>query len=166
MSDDAYFEKFEATPLIAFSLYTAIQAQSLQRVGERLLSISKDWDATGASNDHLIYYDYFWLWVLGAYEVLRTMDEKNSMFAENVAIRTRQLKIEIAKLRMPFAKQELRGNGGPIYAENSIAGVKHGLVFKIGDQTIHSDLLVRDVLDHLGSIELCDIKSALPVRRS
>lgn len=165
MADEPHNDPLTKLPLMAFSIYSAGQAQTLERIGNQLLSISKDWKTGEVVFNFTGYCDLFWLWVLGAYEVLRTLDEKPEMFAIDVSSKTHLLKQEVSKLRMPFAKQQLRNRGGPIYAENSAVDIGNGIVFQIGHEHIHSDELIEQVLGHLGSIKISDIKGELPIRR-
>jgi len=61
-----------------------------------------------------------WIWTLGAYELVRTMDESRSCFTSNYHERIHELKLYLAKIRVPFAKQEKRGkrNGKRVHANN------------------------------------------------
>lgn len=65
-------------------------------------------------------YGLFWLWVIGTYEVIRTMCQAKSCFSEEVYDRLDRFKKHIATLRVPFAKQEYQGRQVPIKAENSM----------------------------------------------
>ena len=51
-------------------------------------------------------YGYSWLYVLGAYEALRTMDQEDGIFKEKLKKNIKSLKQDFANLRIPFAKQE------------------------------------------------------------
>ncbi|WP_170506845.1 MULTISPECIES: ubiquitin-like domain-containing protein [Ruegeria] len=151
-------------PLVRFSIYTLIQADSLQRVGQKLCSLSQGWPEDIKGGDLSEYYDLFWLWVLGSYEVLRTMDQHSSCFSVEKQTEIKDLKKKLHKIRIPFAKQELRGRGGPIDNENSIANVSSGLRFVIEGQRFESCDLIHEVTSFLRSFAPMDIRSSIPTR--
>ncbi len=160
---DPIKQLFEKEALLAFSLFTDVQLRALMRCGDKLNEISSDW-YSGICKDFNEYYDLFWLWTLGAYEVLRTMDQHKQCFGEETAAATNQMKKDVAKLRMPFAKQELAGKKDkPIRGENSgVAITSRGITFSVEGNEYASNIFVRKVLDHLESIKLENIKSAIP----
>ena len=80
--NDGYSKIIEKTPLIQFSIGTTIQVQSLRAIGNEIIELSKDW--TDEINDFQRVYNLFWLWVLGAHEVIRTMDQHKECFAAHL----------------------------------------------------------------------------------
>lgn len=152
----------ERTPLIRFSLYTAVQVQSLKNVGEEIVGLSKDW--TEAKTDYRRVYDLFWLWILGAYEVLRTMDAHKDCFADLLQPELSAQKIYLARIRMPFAKQQLRGDQkGSVYNELSVTGIEKGLNFDITGDLYNSTVVVEKFLKFIDNIKPQDIVSGMPV---
>ena len=119
-------------PLVIFSVYTQIQNRTVRELGREVLTcmeagISPD-DGTGrgtvCGSDVISRgYGQFWLWVLGAYEVVRTMCQAEQCFSPRVAAELKVLKRSLAVIRMPFAKQELPGKSTPVRAEPSIYGI-------------------------------------------
>lgn len=95
-------------PLIKFSVYTQSQVECLKRVSDELWQLL-DEDGGLGSNFQRIYGN-FWIWVLGAYEVSRTISEYKHCFSERLNTDVMSFKKRIAILRMPFAKQQYRGN--------------------------------------------------------
>jgi len=93
-------------PLILFSLYTAGQVRTLQDVGKELLSLLESTivpkSIDGASFNRA--YGLFWLWVLGAYEVTRTMCQAKACFSRDLSMKLAGLKQRLSILRMPFAE--------------------------------------------------------------
>ena len=162
MDDD--FKKLieEETPLIKFSLYTVTQAQSLRAVGDEIVGLSKELNDRGFNVQRV--NDLFWLWVLGAYETVRTMDQHKECFSEPLQAKIYDQKIHLAKIRIPFAKQELRGSGKPVYNELSANGFDNGLVFDILGVQYNSTTVVDDFSMFIGSIKPQDIVAAMPVR--
>ncbi len=161
--DDDHKKIIEKTPLIRFSLYTVAQVQTLKNVGEEIIDLSKDW--TEKITNTMRVYDLFWLWVLGTYEVLRTMDQHKACFSAQLQIKIGVQKRYLADIRMPFAKQEMRGSGDPVYAELSISGFDGGMVFDILGTKYNSTNIVEDFIMFIDSIKPHDIVSELPVRR-
>jgi hypothetical protein len=53
------------------------------------------------------------------------MDQNAACFTPSVATKIRVMKEQLATLRMPFAKQELKGKGGPIRGENSVTSLQN-----------------------------------------
>lgn len=161
-----------SNPLMAFSLYTNGQVQYLKRVRGMLRQAlpSKDHDGTNGWVKHQEYFALFWLWALGAYEVLRTMASYPECFSENAFRRIEEAKKRAAVLRMPFAKQELRGERPKLkrefYAENSAVGHgESGLTFQIGNETYQSEQYMDEILSIFSSICIDDIRSEMPVNR-
>jgi hypothetical protein len=156
-------------PLLKFSLYTAVQKSALSNIGQEIVA---HLDNSNLPDGHvspaiLRAYELFWLWTLGAYEVIRVMDEHTGCFAPSVAKQIKALKKRLATIRMPFAKQLHTGKAKrPIYAELSISGVgaeRNDMIFVIGDQQYSTTALIKEVRDFLGGIKPVDIKGALPL---
>lgn len=118
-------------PLINFSLYTHMQAEVIRSLGNEICGIldasfilnsdgSKHLDGNQLRN----IWGKFWLWIIGSYEIVRTVSQAKGCFTEEVSDRFDCFKRKIAKLRIPFAKQEYaQGGKQPIKAEASIAGI-------------------------------------------
>jgi hypothetical protein len=131
--DPTIEEMLNKNPLIVFSGYTNYQSRTVRELGQDILKsldpgTTPD-DATGlgillgAAAQRV--YGQFWLWVLGAYEVVRTMCQAERCFSERLATELKALKQRLADIRMPFAKQELRGHSKPtpVCSEPSISGI-------------------------------------------
>lgn len=125
---------YRENPLLAFSVYTHLQVDITRRLGAEVLATldtaitppTVEGGATKADGATINRaYGQFWLWVLAAYEVVRTMSQAAGCFSEPLAARLLEFKRHIAGLRIPFAKQEYaRGSDQPIGSEASIAGIK------------------------------------------
>jgi hypothetical protein len=59
-------------PLVIFSVYTTIQVDIINGIGNEILSDLDKIACEGRVSSTRLY-GQFWLWVLGAYEVVRTM---------------------------------------------------------------------------------------------
>ncbi|RWA59456.1 hypothetical protein [Mesorhizobium sp.] len=163
LDEDLRLIILEARPLMAFSLYTQTQADTLKRMRDEIEAIMDRWNDS-AVHDWQRAYDFFWFWTLGAYEVLRTMDQHNSCFVPLVGAKVKVMKRQIAALRMPFAKQEFERGGGPIGGQNSVISVRNkSFRFRVAGTVFDVRDTMASVRDFLGSITRHDILSAIPV---
>ncbi|MEZ4864741.1 MAG: hypothetical protein R3C14_25745 [Caldilineaceae bacterium] len=64
-----------------------------------------------------------WLWILGAYEVVRTMCQADTCFSPEAAAKLSTLKRKLAIVRMPAAKMEKIGKSIPVTSGRSAAGI-------------------------------------------
>jgi hypothetical protein len=64
-----------------------------------------------------------WLWLLGAYEVVRTMCQARGCFSQRLQSDLIRLKKELGAVRMPAAKMEKAGKKGPVTSNRSPAGL-------------------------------------------
>jgi len=172
MPDEAFEKVLSENPLLIFSIYTHGQLQSLSLVRRELSSIRLERGGDGSYfvSNHGKYYALFWLWVLGAYEVLRTMSENKDCFDDATAQEILKQKRKIAKLRMPFAKQQLSGENPKnqptkFFAENSVAELGTGYVFQVGNELFDRETLMDEVLDFLSGIKRNQILKEMPVNR-
>ena len=126
MDDDDMEKMLNANPLMAFSGYTHIQVQELRRLGSEIIAyLDKIFLADGIDcRDINRYYGLFWLWVLGAYEVTRTMCQAKSNFSEELNKKLFSFKKNIALLRIPFAKLEYPGEHGNLI-QNEASIIAH-----------------------------------------
>ena len=149
-------------PLIHFSINTAVQVDILYRKANKLTQISSSWDGDD-SNSLNEYYDEFWFWILGAYEVVRVISANRRCFSAEVLDRANNVKIMIAELRMPFAKQEFRGR--KVFSGDAalVDGIEKGLRFKVRGNSIHSQPLIEETLAFFSSIERKDILAPLKI---
>jgi hypothetical protein len=159
----------EHSPLLKFSLYTQIQFQAIQEIGEETLR-SMTWRPApelGMSSSNLKRaYHLFWLWTLGAYEVIRTMSEHHDCFDSETAQKISEMKRELAVIRIPFAKQQMRKTSVPVYNELSVNGLEEEtFCFFIEGRTFRAADVICNVIELLASIRPDNIKKSMPVRR-
>lgn len=162
---------FILPPLCLFSLYTHVQFSALQQVRAKLKRIPLRPEGTQviSADDATEYYNLFWLWTLGAYEVVRTMSEHSQCFRSPKDEQIHALKRRLNVIRTPFAKQQIAGvkRGRPtrFYGENSIHSISaSGLLFCINGEEIYSEPLMDEVLDLLVGIKHEDILQRMPIR--
>ncbi len=150
--------RYMENPLLAFSFYTQLQTDVTRRLGQDVLAAldeaigREEVDATTLNRA----YGQFWLWVLAAYEVTRTMSQAKRCFREAIAEKVVAFKRRIAGIRIPFAKQEYPGGGDvAIGAEASIAGIDskkrdmtfvvRGVAFSARSLMTEFDALIRGI---------------------
>ncbi|MEW8071669.1 MAG: hypothetical protein AB2788_21940 [Candidatus Thiodiazotropha endolucinida] len=143
MSVEEIEKMMRDNPLLSFSIYTSGQANYLIALGIDLIKEMRSWKNEVIYDFNNTYYRY-WLWVLGAYEIIRTMDENNECFVETMQVPIKELKIYLAKIRIPFAKQEIRGKKQRVYGELSVTGIDQDMFFEIeGQRYSATDAITR-----------------------
>lgn len=155
MNPDPVSRLLEQTPLVKFSVYTQIQSETISGLGQEILhtldsairnqpGTAAGIECNGSSIKHV--YGQFWLWVLGAYEIVRTMERAGKCFSPALRDRLQGLKKELALIRMPFAKQELPGKKVAVEGEPSICDVTEtppDLKFAIREKAISVRQLIE-----------------------
>lgn len=107
-------DMFRMSPLIAFSPASHMHYQCLLEAAKEIRTALKNaWEREGVmkSSPHLVY-GKFWLWVLGSYEVTRTLRAQTAKEYPLLSARFREFEVYIKGLRIPMAKQEFAGQGG------------------------------------------------------
>ena len=161
---------FINNPLMKFSVYTQIQFSTLKRIRELILveldSLFYE-DKNSLKIDGQKFneiYGLFWLWILGAYEIVRTMCQRKSCFKEEVYDKLDIYKRKISAIRMPFAKQEIARTNKTISNEASISGIHQetkDLSFTIGDNIFYMRETMCDFIEIISSISIDDINRDL-----
>lgn len=153
----------EENPLIGFSMYTHSQVQALKFIAAEL---RKTLGEAFVGKQEIGYdkfnngYGLFWVWVLGAYEVTRTMARAKGCFSQVTKDRLSTLLAELAIIRMPFAKQELQGCRKPIGAEASVSGFDFetkDMLFDINGTTVSVRKLLSRFEQVMASITRQDV---------
>lgn len=135
-------------PLLAFSVYTQIHVDCLLSVGQEICQVlDASFSEEGFNGREFNRtYGLIWLWVLGSYEVFRTMDAASACFSAELSTQISQYKKHIAKLRIPFAKQEKRGKKAYVDAEPSVSSMdsrQKDLGFSVNGDVIYFRDLYR-----------------------
>ncbi len=133
----------ERDPLMAFSHYLSGRVHVLIDLSDE---IQKDLDqgltadfVDGGKVGHA--EGLMWLWILGAYEVVRTICQAKICFSSNAHEQFMTLKKKLAVVRMPAAKMEKLGKKHPVSSNRSPA-----------DWDIQTrDLFIGDPLDQTTS---------------
>ncbi len=156
-------------PLVIFSVYTHLQAEALNKLGSEILglldaSMNEDPDMLALTKT----YGKFWLWVIGAYEVVRTMTDKKTgaadCFSDRIKKPLAKLKDSLAEIRIPFAKQQIRYKNDIISNEASIAKIdqeKGDFAFSINNQSIWVRSSIAEFQAVFSSISRADVLNDL-----
>ena len=155
--NDIFAQYLKEIPLLEFSVYTNTQIELLNKLECEINGMMAQRRDAQVIND---IYGSFWLWVLGAYEVVRTMSQSRSSFTPEVTQRLKNYKSKIAKIRIPFAKQEYQGKNRPIFNEASMSGMNTetgDMFFRIEGVEFSSMSLMNEFHDLMASIRPTDI---------
>jgi hypothetical protein len=156
-------------PLAQFSVYTDGQSRVVRELGQEILrdlvsGIHPD-DGSGKGmvcETEVVArgYSQFWLWVLGAYEVVRTMCQAERCFSSRLGTELKVLKQRLTVIRIPFAKQELPGRRIPVRAEPSIYRIVDSppdLRFEVDDRVISAAELICEFARVFAGITRADV---------
>ena len=156
-------------PLIRFSVYTHMQVKFLVQMCHEVRGILDATITRGvpASESPIVdakriehAYHLFWLWVLGAYEVTRTMDQARDCFEPMFAQEVHALKERLAVLRIPFAKQEYSKENRPADNELSIYAFdfdSHDLLFDVRSTSLSMRALFSKFESVMARVTLADV---------
>lgn len=136
MSNDrivhSFVEAMKQSPLVQFSVYTHLQVEIVDDLGSQILeALDAMFTVTDAGQQQVDaqafrrVYGMYWLWILGAYEVTRTMCQARTCFSEEARVELSAIKTSISGLRMAFAKQEIKGQKTAIGGEASVSRWDH-----------------------------------------
>lgn len=122
--DPTWAQIVEREPLIAFSHYLSGRVNVLCSFADEIIEnldsgfSSECIDAGQVGRAESL----MWLWLLGAYEVVRTMHQAKECFSERLAQDLGSLKRTLAVVRMPAAKMEKPGKKAAVTSNRSPAG--------------------------------------------
>jgi hypothetical protein len=157
------FDKFVSeNPILDFSFYSHTQLKIVQELSDEILkSLDSAFseDIIDASEIN-VAYGKFWLWVLGAYEIVRTISQTEKCFTESIYESISEIKSPLSKIRMPFAKQEYPGKRKPIATEASISNwslEKKDIGFNIKSTKVWVRTLILDFNKIFDNLEKGDV---------
>lgn len=167
--EPAIAEIWKRAPLVRFSVYSQLQVEAVRALSTELVRLLDASVSHGRMEGPAFQtiYAKFWLWVLAAYEITRTMSEYRICFSERFQAEIASFKKNISVLRIPFAKQQFQGEKKPIGSEASVYGLdttKKDLAFRIGDKEVWMRQVVDQFEGMVGSLTaedvLCDLRNA------
>lgn len=149
-------------PLLAFSVYTHIQSEIVRGLGNEVIASLDTAIASDAVDATTINraYGQFWLWVLGAYEITRTISQAKACFSPRVGANVLDFKQRLGRLRIPFAKQEYAGGTALLGSETSISGIdnqKKDMTFSVQGVVFSARRLVADFDGLISQIKPADV---------
>lgn len=160
--DKTFEEYLNENPILGFSCLTHNQIIILDRIGheiEYLLDVAIE-DGTVSYHEFERVYGMFWLWVLGSFEVIRTMYSARIRFSPDLQIKLKTSKAKFAKIRIPFAKYKYAGRNEDIHGELSVSGVdteRRDICFSIEGEKYWAKVLIAEFRSLVGSIRADDI---------
>lgn len=161
--EEIYQKFISANPLLRFSIYTQLQVSFLRSFGVEIVShLDSFFLDKSCQEEEPKPYDFneiwgkFWLWVLGSYEVVRTMSEAKNCFENSAMGRIDLLKKNLATLRIPFAKQEYKGKKNmKIQCEASISSIDNinkDFIYSVNGQEFTIRNLIKEFNITIASI--------------
>jgi hypothetical protein len=114
----------DALPLSRFSFYLSGRVSCVRGLGEEVLENLDCAFSDLIKLERLARAEMlFWFWLLGAYEVVRTMTHTSDCFSDHYVDRLTGLKKQLEFARMPAAKMEPRRKSVPITSNRSPADI-------------------------------------------
>jgi len=162
-SYEAYLSE---NPIDRFSFYTQHHITILTRVGqeiEDLLDEAVDGD-TISHGEFERAYGLFWLWVLGAFEVIRTMFAARKCFSTDIQNSLKASKKRLVQIRTPMAKQEYTRPKENIRGELSVSEFNadtKDFCLSIKDEKYWARALIREFNQLMSSIRPDDIVATI-----
>ncbi|MDP2225567.1 MAG: hypothetical protein Q8M57_11430 [Nitrosomonas sp.] len=155
-------EILERDPLLLFSFYLAGRVNVLCVIGDEILeNLDKGFSAGCIDSGRIDRAESFmWLWILGAYEVVRTMHQAKQCFSERLTNDLQCLKKSLATVRMPAAKMEKPGTRAAVTSNRSPNGWDIGnrdLLINDPDESVN--ITVRNILKEFDGV-FCSITKA------
>ena len=132
-----YLERFQQTfvnptweqtvehePLIAFSHYLSGRVNVLCSFADEIIeNLDKGFSGECVNGGQVERAEsLMWFWLLGAYEVVRTMHQAKECFSERLVQDLGSLKKTLATVRMPAAKMEKPGKRAAVTSNRSPTG--------------------------------------------
>lgn len=121
----SWTETVEREPLIAFSHYLSGRVNVLCSFADEIVEhLDSGFSIDCVDGGRVERAESLtWFWILGAYEVVRTMHQAKECFSEKLGQELGALKKTLASVRMPAAKMEKPGRGNiPVTSNRSPAG--------------------------------------------
>jgi hypothetical protein len=120
----AWEECVERDPLLAFSFYLSGRVAVLCTFANEIMdNLDAGFSVAPIDGGRIDRAEsLMWFWLLGAYEVVRTMDQAKACFSARLAGELHQLKQLLAATRMPAAKMEKAGKKVPVNSNRVLPG--------------------------------------------
>jgi len=111
-------------PLSTFSFYLSGRVNVLCGFAEEIIeNLDKGFSSSTVDGGRISRAEsLMWLWILGAYEIVRTMVQAEKCFSSEALSHLKALKKPLAVARMPASKMEKQGKRVPVNSNRSPAG--------------------------------------------
>lgn len=155
-------EIFERDPLLLFSLYLSGRVKVLCVIGDEIIeNLDKGFSAGFIDSGRIDRAEsLMWLWILGAYEAVRTMHQAKQCFSERLTNDLQCLKKSLAIVRMPAAKMEKPGMQAAVTSIRSPSGWDiSNRDLLINDQEESVNITARNILKEFDCV-FCSITKA------
>jgi hypothetical protein len=152
----------ERDPLSAFSNYLSGRVNVLCAFADEIIeNLDKGFSAARIHGEWVTRAEsLMWLWLLGAYEVVRTMYQAKQCFSERLAQDLQNLKKQLAAARMPAAKMEKPGKNQPVTSNRSACGWDvSNRDLLVNDPEENTKISARRLLDEFDRV-FCSISKA------
>ena len=162
-------ERLNKNPLLAFSDYTDTYFKIVTTLGREIIECLEAERSPEPEGRILMRcdglsidasYGKFWLWLLGAYEIVRTMCQASQCFSDRINPQLKNLKNKLTLLRVPFAKQRLPGKAVPVHAEPSpctILASTCDYIYRVKNNMLSVRELIGEFDAVLGGIKRSDV---------
>jgi|CXWL01.1.fsa_nt_gi hypothetical protein len=122
--DPTWEQIVEREPLMAFSHYLSGRVNVLLALKDEILGhLDEGFSALRVDGGRVERAEsLMWLWILGAYEIVRTMCQAKGCFSDRTLNELVQLKKTLSVVRVPAAKMEKAGKKEPVTSNRSPAG--------------------------------------------
>lgn len=117
-------QMLERDPLMAFSHYLSGRVHVLLDFADEIkANLDQGFSGQCVEHERIARAEsLMWLWILGAYEVVRTICQAKTCFTQRVQDEMSQLKKTLSAVRMPAAKMEKPGQKVPVTSNRSPSG--------------------------------------------
>lgn len=169
-------EKIDREPLLNYSFFLSSKnILLLDMIDTLIANLDSGFSSKPINSDLIGEASVFtWFWVLGAYEIVRTMAQTKDCFSEAIHNKLFALKQELAKARIPNSKMEKRGQKIPVNSNRCFDGwdfenrdlligdpdcpLSARALFKLYDDTITSIKPEEILKEHCLSEQFCTTK--------
>ncbi|MCP5265728.1 MAG: hypothetical protein H6934_06435 [Burkholderiaceae bacterium] len=165
-------EMLAQQPLLRFSTYTQLQVDALRSLGNEIRPLlDSSFSEEGGMNGYSLgqIYSKTWFWVLGAFEVVRTLSTGRAKrcLSDRLHGQAEAFRRNIARLRIPMSKQELAGRADVIGTDISFAHFNNrtrDIGFSVDSSAIWIRQMLNDFDELVDSVTpedvLCDLRDA------
>jgi hypothetical protein len=117
-------ESLDREPLLGFSHYLSGRVSVLCSFADEVIeNLDAGFSSESVDGGRVARAEaLMWFWLLGAYEVVRTMHQARNCFSERLLQDLGSLKRSLARARVPAAKMEKPGKRAPVSSNRSPSG--------------------------------------------